>query len=153
MANNCLLLPHVCCAAAWGVPLLPWAVWHHVHSKTLDHPTVRRVLNSRGVQRVLQGSRSTGHEAQHGTARHRCRSQAQQEFSSSRSAAAASGTPRPACRAVAADAGVVMRVHVCACMLCGLQKNLAAGAMGLSVAFDLPTHRGYDSDHPRVQGV
>lgn len=32
------------------------------------------------------------------------------------------------------------------------QKNLAAGAMGLSVAFDLPTHRGYDSDHPRVQG-
>jgi hypothetical protein len=33
-----------------------------------------------------------------------------------------------------------------------LQKNLAAGAMGLSVAFDLPTHRGYDSDHPRVQG-
>lgn len=33
-----------------------------------------------------------------------------------------------------------------------LQKNLAAGAMGLSVAFDLPTHRGYDSDHPRVGG-
>jgi methylmalonyl-CoA mutase len=32
------------------------------------------------------------------------------------------------------------------------QKNLAAGAMGLSVAFDLPTHRGYDSDHPRVSG-
>lgn len=32
------------------------------------------------------------------------------------------------------------------------KKNLAAGAMGLSVAFDLPTHRGYDSDHPRVQG-
>lgn len=33
-----------------------------------------------------------------------------------------------------------------------MQKNLAAGAMGLSVAFDLPTHRGYDSDHLRVQG-
>eukprot|EP00878_Enallax_costatus_P015889 GHUV01016655.1.p1 GENE.GHUV01016655.1~~GHUV01016655.1.p1 ORF type:complete len:690 (+),score=180.92 GHUV01016655.1:298-2367(+) len=32
------------------------------------------------------------------------------------------------------------------------KKNLAAGAMGLSVAFDLPTHRGYDSDHPRVMG-
>jgi methylmalonyl-CoA mutase len=32
------------------------------------------------------------------------------------------------------------------------RKNLAAGQMGLSVAFDLPTHRGYDSDHPRVVG-
>ncbi len=32
------------------------------------------------------------------------------------------------------------------------RKNLAAGQKGLSVAFDLPTHRGYDSDHPRVQG-
>jgi methylmalonyl-CoA mutase len=32
------------------------------------------------------------------------------------------------------------------------RKNLAAGQMGLSVAFDLATHRGYDSDHPRVQG-
>ncbi|HWY15112.1 MAG TPA: methylmalonyl-CoA mutase [Rhizomicrobium sp.] len=32
------------------------------------------------------------------------------------------------------------------------QKNLAAGQMGLSIAFDLPTHRGYDSDHPRVAG-
>ncbi|MDE2184746.1 MAG: methylmalonyl-CoA mutase [Alphaproteobacteria bacterium] len=32
------------------------------------------------------------------------------------------------------------------------RKNLAAGQMGLSVAFDLPTHRGYDSDHPRVAG-
>src|SRR5579862_654932 len=32
------------------------------------------------------------------------------------------------------------------------RKNLAAGQMGLSVAFDLPTHRGYDSDHPRVTG-
>jgi len=30
------------------------------------------------------------------------------------------------------------------------RKNLAAGQTGLSVAFDLPTHRGYDSDHPRV---
>jgi len=30
--------------------------------------------------------------------------------------------------------------------------NLAAGQQGLSVAFDLPTHRGYDSDHPRVVG-
>ncbi len=32
------------------------------------------------------------------------------------------------------------------------KRNLAAGQMGLSVAFDLPTHRGYDSDHPRVTG-
>ncbi len=32
------------------------------------------------------------------------------------------------------------------------RANLAAGQMGLSVAFDLPTHRGYDSDHPRVVG-
>jgi methylmalonyl-CoA mutase len=32
------------------------------------------------------------------------------------------------------------------------RRNLAAGQMGLSVAFDLPTHRGYDSDHPRVVG-
>src|SRR5665213_1729488 len=32
------------------------------------------------------------------------------------------------------------------------RKNLAAGQMGLSVAFDLATHRGYDSDHPRVAG-
>ena len=32
------------------------------------------------------------------------------------------------------------------------RSNLAAGQQGLSVAFDLPTHRGYDSDHPRVVG-
>ncbi|MGC6524526.1 MAG: methylmalonyl-CoA mutase [Flavobacteriaceae bacterium] len=32
------------------------------------------------------------------------------------------------------------------------RKNLAAGQKGLSVAFDLPTHRGYDSDHERVIG-
>ncbi len=32
------------------------------------------------------------------------------------------------------------------------RKNLAAGQKGLSIAFDLPTHRGYDSDHPRVVG-
>lgn len=32
------------------------------------------------------------------------------------------------------------------------RKNLAAGQMGLSIAFDLATHRGYDSDHPRVIG-
>jgi len=32
------------------------------------------------------------------------------------------------------------------------KKNLAAGQKGLSVAFDLPTHRGYDSDHNRVVG-
>ncbi len=32
------------------------------------------------------------------------------------------------------------------------RKNLAAGQKGLSVAFDLATHRGYDSDHPRVSG-
>jgi len=30
------------------------------------------------------------------------------------------------------------------------RKNIAAGQQGLSVAFDLPTHRGYDSDHPRA---
>src|SRR5262249_19801732 len=33
------------------------------------------------------------------------------------------------------------------------RANLAAGQMGLSVAFDLASHRGYDSDHPRVVGV
>ena len=32
------------------------------------------------------------------------------------------------------------------------RKNLAAGQKGLSVAFDLATHRGYDSDHERVTG-
>ena len=32
------------------------------------------------------------------------------------------------------------------------KRNLAAGQKGLSVAFDLATHRGYDSDHPRVRG-
>jgi methylmalonyl-CoA mutase len=32
------------------------------------------------------------------------------------------------------------------------RQNLAGGQTGLSVAFDLPTHRGYDSDHPRAQG-
>ena len=32
------------------------------------------------------------------------------------------------------------------------RRNLKAGQKGLSVAFDLATHRGYDSDHPRVQG-
>jgi methylmalonyl-CoA mutase len=32
------------------------------------------------------------------------------------------------------------------------RRNLRAGQKGLSVAFDLATHRGYDSDHPRVQG-
>ena len=32
------------------------------------------------------------------------------------------------------------------------RKNLEAGQKGISVAFDLPTHRGYDSDHPRVLG-
>lgn len=32
------------------------------------------------------------------------------------------------------------------------RENLKAGQHGLSVAFDLPTHRGYDSDHPRVAG-
>ena len=32
------------------------------------------------------------------------------------------------------------------------RRNLAAGQRGLSVAFDLATHRGYDSDHPRVVG-
>jgi len=32
------------------------------------------------------------------------------------------------------------------------RDNLAAGQMGLSIAFDLATHRGYDSDHPRVVG-
>src|SRR5215210_4313611 len=32
------------------------------------------------------------------------------------------------------------------------RRNLAAAQKGLSVAFDLATHRGYDSDHPRVRG-
>ena len=32
------------------------------------------------------------------------------------------------------------------------RSNLEAGQQGLSVAFDLPTHRGYDSDHERVEG-
>src|SRR6476620_5518215 len=32
------------------------------------------------------------------------------------------------------------------------RRNLAMGQKGLSVAFDLATHRGYDSDHPRVVG-
>ena len=32
------------------------------------------------------------------------------------------------------------------------RRSLAAGSTGLSVAFDLATHRGYDSDHPRVSG-
>ena len=32
------------------------------------------------------------------------------------------------------------------------RRNLAAGQMGLSIAFDLATHRGYDSDHARVKG-
>lgn len=32
------------------------------------------------------------------------------------------------------------------------RRNLASGQKGLSVAFDLPTHRGYDADHPRVVG-
>ena len=32
------------------------------------------------------------------------------------------------------------------------RRNLAGGQTGLSIAFDLPTHRGYDSDHPRVMG-
>jgi methylmalonyl-CoA mutase len=32
------------------------------------------------------------------------------------------------------------------------KRNLAAGQKGLSIAFDLATHRGYDSDHPRVSG-
>src|SRR3954451_14111975 len=32
------------------------------------------------------------------------------------------------------------------------RRNLAAGQKALSIAFDLPTHRGYDSDHPRVAG-
>src|SRR5664279_1098798 len=32
------------------------------------------------------------------------------------------------------------------------RRNLAGGQKGLSIAFDLATHRGYDSDHPRVEG-
>ena len=32
------------------------------------------------------------------------------------------------------------------------RRNLAGGGQGVSVAFDLATHRGYDSDHPRVVG-
>ena len=37
-------------------------------------------------------------------------------------------------------------------MIAFYRKNVAAGQQGLSVAFDLATHRGYDSDHPRVRG-
>lgn len=33
------------------------------------------------------------------------------------------------------------------------RRNLAAGQKGLSIAFDLATHRGYDYDHPRVTGI
>jgi methylmalonyl-CoA mutase len=33
-----------------------------------------------------------------------------------------------------------------------LSPHLAGGGQGVSVAFDLATHRGYDSDHPRVKG-
>lgn len=33
-----------------------------------------------------------------------------------------------------------------------VQRNIAAGQQGISVAFDLATHRGYDSNHPRVSG-
>jgi methylmalonyl-CoA mutase len=33
------------------------------------------------------------------------------------------------------------------------RRNLAAGQKGVSVAFDLATHRGYDSDHPRVRAT
>src|SRR5258705_5482068 len=36
--------------------------------------------------------------------------------------------------------------------MCFNRRNLAAGQKGLAVAFDLATHRGYDSDHPRVAG-
>ena len=32
------------------------------------------------------------------------------------------------------------------------RRNIAAGQKGLSIAFDLATHRGYDFDHPRVKG-
>ena len=32
------------------------------------------------------------------------------------------------------------------------RRNLQSGQKGLSIAFDLATHRGYDSDHPRVMG-
>ena len=40
----------------------------------------------------------------------------------------------------------------CGSIRCFLSEKLAAGQRGLSVAFDLATHRGYDSDHPRVHG-
>jgi len=35
---------------------------------------------------------------------------------------------------------------------CLIRDNIKAGQQGLSVAFDLPTHRGYDSDNSRVKG-
>jgi hypothetical protein len=40
-------------AAAWCVPLLAGPLCHHVHCQALDHTAVRRLLNSRGVQRIL----------------------------------------------------------------------------------------------------
>ena len=45
----------------------------------------------------------------------------------------------------------VRRIFYCRKKACLYRRNLAAGQKGLSVAFDLATHRGYDSDHERVQ--
>jgi methylmalonyl-CoA mutase len=45
-----------------------------------------------------------------------------------------------------------MPVFYCRRIQCFLQKNLAAGQKGLSIAFDLATHRGYDSDHEGIVG-
>lgn len=52
----------------------------------------------------------------------------------------------------AVDHPPVRRVSTAADSNAFYRRNLAAGQKGLSVAFDLATHRGYDSDHPRVQG-
>jgi methylmalonyl-CoA mutase len=50
------------------------------------------------------------------------------------------------------DCTSICRVFNCRRIKCFYRRNLAAGQKGLSVAFDLATHRGYDSDHPRVTG-
>ena len=50
------------------------------------------------------------------------------------------------------DNQTVLRFFYSNRIKCFLQAKYSSGSAGLSVAFDLPTHRGYDSDHPRVVG-
>lgn len=54
-----VLRADVPCAGAWRVPVLARAVRHHVHSTTLDHSAVRRLLYCRGVKRFLQGQHTS----------------------------------------------------------------------------------------------